>query len=261
MIAGAGGAKLATQVFERYRVSQTIVLDDLLLVENMVTLNPDTRKELISGNFDGKLSQILSNSTRESKEEWYIEAKRVLAILQEDSGATKSLQDVPIKEDEKEARRRSAITPYARLSTNAIPADVFQLLLRGYDVKVFSDDGSSRWMHIFVANDLGDVRCKRPNENFIKPKWIMKLHQIKAVNQGYDKHSPIHNSSEFYFKKLPKQELCFSIYGEHRVDGQRNFHILVDSVFMARRLYEGFLCLHNTYKKQMVDNLKREQGE
>jgi len=160
-----------------------------------------------------------------------------------------------------EAKRRPSASPFVKIVQNSIPADVYQLLTRGYDVKVFTEDGSSRWMHIFVANDLSDIRCKRPNENFIKPKWIMKLYQLKNVTFGFDKSSPIRSSSDFFFKKLPKQELCFALFGEHRVDGQRNFHVLVDSAFMARRLFEGFQALHNIYKKQLVDNLKRDQPE
>lgn len=254
------GPELACKVFERYRVSQVIFLDDLLLVENLVTLHPECRKDFIAQNFDGKLGQLLHTSQREAKEEWYIEAKRVLGILQEDV-TPRNLQDIPVKEDPADARRKPTATPFIKIPQNLLPADVYQLLTRGYDVKVFSENGSSRWMHIFVANDLSDIRCKRPNENFIKPKWILKLYQLKQVSPGYDKNSPIRSSSEFFFKKLPKQELCFALFGEHRVDGQKNFHVLVDSVFMARRLYEGFQALHAIYKKQLVDNLRKEQPD
>lgn len=234
-----------------------------MLIENIIVLTPESKKDFINKSFDGKLSQILITSSKESKEEWYIQAKRVLEILQEDSKVHKSLQDYPVLDDNEPGQkesitRKNTLSKGFSLPTNLIPQDVYQLLTRGYDVKVYSEDGSSRWMNIFIASDLSDIRCKRPTENFIKPKWILKIHHIKTINAGYDKNSPIRKSSDFYFKKLPKQELCIAIFGEYRIDGQKNFHILFDSAIMCNRIFEGFSYVHSMHKKFLLESLKRE---
>ena len=230
-----------------------------MFIENLVLVSEESKRKYIHDNFDERLNQLLQISKQDNKEEWFIEAKRVLEILQQDTNAENALQDTPVMEDEKDvAKRRITTAPLIRMSTGAIPVDIYQLLIRGCDVKTFSDDGTSRWMNIFVPTDLSDIRCKRLKENFIKPKWMMKLGHIRAIESGYDKNSPIYHSSEFYFRKLPKKELCFSVLGEHRADGVKNFHVLCDNSLMARRLFEGFSFLLSMYRRTLLENLKRE---
>jgi hypothetical protein len=256
IIAQQPSVEMTQLVFERHIGSPVVVLDDLTLVENLVLASPEAKMKYLHTNFDGRLAKVLEASKGDSKEEWFVEAKRVLEILQQDTNEEQSLQNTPVLESGVHQTKPSP--GQVVLSSSAFPLDMYQLLIRGYDVKVFTEDGSSRWMHVFVPKDMSDIRCKRLKENFIKPKWMMRVHQVRELKRGYDRSSPIYKSSEFFFRKLPKKEFCFTVFGDQPIDRVPNFHIMCDNSLIAKRLFEGLSHLVESYRTAAKRNLKRD---
>jgi hypothetical protein len=84
----------------------------------------------------------------------------------------------------------------------SIPPNIKKFLTQGRILRVYGDDKECRSMHVYLSNDMNDLRCKHPKENFVKQKWLMNIHQIKDVSQGYKKDSPIAKSGNL-FKKAP----------------------------------------------------------
>ncbi len=111
------------------------------------------------------------------------------------------------------------------------------------------DDGSRKSMHFFISKDLGDVKCKHPQEDFIKQKWIIPVHQIRDVIYGYNSDSPIAKRKSLFVKKCIPKDRCFAIYGPIMFDGPRNIHIECQGSTEAKMWFNKLQLLVKEYKK------------
>ena len=63
--------------------------------------------------------------------------------------------------------------------SETIPPNIKRFLTQGKVLRVYGDDKECRSMHVYLSNDMNDLRCKHPKENHVKQKWLMKIHHIK----------------------------------------------------------------------------------
>jgi hypothetical protein len=52
--------------------------------------------------------------------------------------------------------------------SNVLPPNIKKYLTQGKLLRVYGDDKIIRSMHVFLSNDLTDLKCKHPKENFVK---------------------------------------------------------------------------------------------
>ena len=96
---------------------------------------------------------------------------------------------------------------------------------------------------------MQDIKCKHPKERFVKQKWIMAVFKIKEFRYKYDKNSPIARSAGF-FRRAPKKEKCFAVFGPIEKQGNQNFHFLCESSFEAKKWVSYLKILVSEIKKK-----------
>lgn len=240
------GNDLACQVMDKHKTDETILLQDLLLMENLLRMTDESKPELLKLKADLRVEKIVAQ-TEQAEPDLHEQAKVVLDLLRD---------RVPDMDDHKSPDGKEDTPPIDDI-TKSVPLDVQKVLKQGRLLIVYGEDKVARSMHLFVSKDLLYIKCKHPKENFIKQKWIIPIHQVKDIRYGYDKESPIFKASGF-FKKAPKTEKCFAVFGPYTLDEQKNFHVVCDDAPTAKKWFESLTCLFNEYKKVLLANLTRK---
>ena len=240
------GNALACQVLDRHRTDEAVLLDDLVLVENLLRMTEDSKPELLRLKADQRVERVVAQ-TEQSEPDLHEQAKAVLRLLRDQA---------PEVDDPKGPEERGDAPPVDDI-TKSVPLDVQKLLKQGRLLIVYGEDRVARSMHLFVSKDLLYIKCKHPKENFIKQKWIVPLHQVKDIRYGYDKESPIFKASGF-FKKAPRPDKCFAVFGPYTLEDQKNIHVVCDDAPTAKKWFEALTCLFNEYKKVLLANLTRK---
>ena len=223
-------------------------MKDLTLMENMLRMTEDSKPELLKTKTDFKVERIV-NQTQTDEPDLHDQAETVLKLLRDQKPESPDDTKDPNQDDED-------VAPIDDI-TKAVPLDIQKILKQGRLLIVYGEDKVARSMHLFVSKDLLYIKCKHPKENFIKQKWIVPIHQVKDIRYGYDKESPIYKASGF-FKKAPKEEKCYAIFGPYTLEEQKNIHVVCDDAPTARKWYEALSCLFNEYKKVLLTNLTRK---
>lgn len=244
------GNEIADSLLQEYKGNEDVLLPTLILMENMIRMTQESKPEYLALKSDHKVEKIV-NATTGSHPELHDQAEVVLNLLRDLKNDKNEIIEENVPEQERE-RSDSGVHDIQK----AIPLDIQKILKQGRLLLVYGEDGVGRSMHLFVSKDLLYIKCKHPKENFIKQKWIIPLHQVKNIQYGYDKDSPIAKTSGF-FKKAPKSEKCFAIFGPLTLDDYKNFHVVCDDAPTAKKWHEYLSYLFNEYKKILVNNLKK----
>jgi hypothetical protein len=245
------GNQLADAALSRYRDDEAMLMPTLVFMENMLRMDPDSKPELLATKTDFKVEKIVE-ATADGQPELHEQAQTVLNLLRDIKQEKNEVEDEPAAETPDQAADNSV-----QDIQKAIPMDIQKILKQGRLLLVYGEDKVCRSMHLFVSKDLLYIKCKHPKENFIKQKWIMPIHQVKDIKYGYDKDSPIVKASGF-FKKAPKVEKCFAIFGPLKYDEYQNFHVVCDDAATAKKWHESLSFLFNEYKKILVNNLRKK---
>lgn len=246
------GNQLADAAVSRHRDDESVLMPALGLMENMLRMDGDSKAELLAAKTDFKVEKIV-NATVDGQPELNQQAQTVLNLLRDLKPEKQEVPDEPTADTPEQASPDNSTQDIQR----TIPMEMQKILKQGRLLLVYGEDRVCRSMHLFVSKDLLYIKCKHPKENFIKQKWIMPIHQVKDIKYGYDKDSPIVKASGF-FKKAPKPEKCFAIFGPLKYDEYQNFHVVCDDAATARKWYECLSFLFNEYKKILVNNLRKK---
>lgn len=256
------GNKLAHEILKKYISSESIINQNLILMENMIRMHKGSKSEYLSLKTDDKVENIVETTDPEMQKELNSQAITVLNLLRDkkfEEMKISEIQDEPIDEEtsQNEENNLNSVPPQEDKDLEKLlPPDVQKFLKQGRILRVYGEDGVCRSMHFFLSKDMTDLKCKHPRENFVKQKWIIPIHQVKEVKYGYDKkRSPIAKSASF-FRRAPKAEKCFAVFGPTLIDGPRNFHLLCDNSFDARKWFDYLMLVLTEYNKCIVNNLR-----
>lgn len=249
------GNQLADRVLDAHKTSEPILLNDLILMENMIRMHPESKPEFLAMKTDFKVENIVMTTDKKTQEELHNQAVVVLELLR-DKQVDQEEGDNPVQDENAEEVKETPNNE-AQDIQKTVPMHIQKFLKQGRILQVYGEDGVCRSMHFFVSKDLSDIKCKHPKENFIKQKWIIPIHQVKEIKYGYDKKSPIAKSGSF-FRRAPAAEKCFAVFGPLLLEGPKNFHVECENAAEAKRWFEYLTYLHSEYKKVLVMNLKRD---
>jgi hypothetical protein len=244
------GNILSDNVLNKYRNNEDVLLPDLQFMENMIRMESETKPELLGLKTDFKVEKIV-DQTAEEQPELHQQADTVLKLLRDQKADKTDVPDEPTQDSDDKSDASSTDI------SKAIPMDIQKTLKQGRLLLVYGEDRVCRSMHLFVSKDLLYIKCKHPTENFVKQKWIMPIHQVKDIKYGYDKESPIVKASGF-FKKAPKPEKCFAVFGPLKLEEYQNFHVVCDDAATAKKWFDALSFLFNEYKKILVNNLRKK---
>ena len=255
------GNELADKILKKYISSESIINQNLLLMENMIRMNTESKPEYLSLKTDDKVENIIETTDPEMQRELNSQAVIVLDLLRDKKFVDINMSEIPDEEyeskfEDDKKNEEPLQAPEPDNLEKLLPPDVQKFLKQGRILRVYGEDGVCRSMHFFLSKDMADLKCKHPRENFVKQKWIIPIHQVKEVKYGYDKKkSPIAKSASF-FRRAPKAEKCFAVFGPILIDGPRNFHLLCDNSFDARKWFDYLTLVLNEYNKCIVNNLR-----
>lgn len=252
------GDELASTILNKYLSSELILLEDLGLMENMIRMHEESKPLYLSLKADDKVEKVVMTTDKNTQKELHQQAVTVLELLRDKKVEDGQKEKYPNEDDDKDpvARRRSDLDDPNNLE-KLLPPDIQRFLKQGRILRVYGEDAVCRSMHFFLSNDMADIKCKHPKENFVKQKWIIPIHQVKEIKYGYDKKSPIANAGNM-FNKPPAPEKCFSVIGPILLDGPKNFYVVCSNSFEAKRWYDYLTLVFNEYKKVLVQNLKQD---
>jgi hypothetical protein len=260
------GNKVSDKVLKSYMSHSKIVLKDLVLMENMIRLKDEgeSKRELLELGTDFLVEKVVDTTDQLTQEELNKQAKIVLELLRdkkleeiEQEDENEDLNDV----EEAEEEPQKALNPNKSSSIkNSIPIDIQQFLTQGKILTLHGEDKVKRTMHFFLSSDLSDLKCKKPREDTVKPKWIIPIHKVKKIRYRYDDKSPIAKSGGF-FRKAPSKEKCFAVFGPETIEGPKNFHFECGNNERARQWYSYLTLVHNEYLSKKAKKLKGEDIE
>lgn len=232
------------------------MIHSLTLVENLVWVSSDIKTKLVESGFDQKLAQFVHKSKADDKEDWFKRSEGVVRLLQSRDSQESMLQNTPLVEQINQ-KSRSGVANQVKVDQTLLQTERYQLLVKGCDVKLYSEHGKGHWVSLFVLRDLSEIRCKRLGEDWVREKWVMKMQNVRVVQRGFDQNSPIRNSSEFFFRKLPSEGLCFAVLGEFRSEGTRNFHFVCENQPVCQQWFEGLSLLVKVAKEEVKRRTER----
>ena len=263
------GNKLADRILKKYLSSERITIENLNLMENMLTMNKESKPEYLDMKTDFKVENIIETTDKDTQREIHNKAIDVLNLLRDKKFKEIDISEMPESddqdEDEEEIFKNSEQKKEKKDTKDTLekklPMDLQKFLKRGQILRVYGEDKVCRSMHFFLSKDMIDLKCKHPKENFVKQKWIIPIHQIKEVKYGYDKKSPIARSASF-FRKAPSSEKCFAVFGPLTIDGDgvKNFHCLCSNSYNARKWFDYITLVVTEYKNLLKQNLKKNRN-
>ena len=262
------GNKLTDHIITKYLSSEKITMESLKLMENMLTMNEESKPEYLLLKTDLKVENIIETTDIDTQREIHEKAIIVLNLLRDKKFKEINLSELresTITEEQpktaKEAEKPLQKAEKKDTLENKLPMDLKKFLKRGQILRVYGEDKVCRSMHFFLSKDMVDLKCKHPKENFVKQKWIIPIHQIKEVKYGYDKKSPIARSASF-FRKAPLPEKCFAVFGPITIDGAgvKNFHCLCTNSFNARKWFDYLKLVVSEYKELLKKNMTKNRN-
>ena len=252
------GNELASNIINKYLSSEAILYDDLCLMENMIRMHNESKPEYLALKADDQVEKIVKTTDKTTQKQLHEEAVVVLELLRDKKVEEEDHNEFPVEHEDVNNRKRKRDDVYETKDLeNLIPPDAQRFLKQGRILRIYGEDGVCRSMHFFLSNDMTDIKCKHPKENFVKQKWIIPIHQVKEIKYGYDKKSPIAKSGSI-FNKPPPPDKCFSVMGPILLDGPKNFYCVCSNSFEAKRWFDYLTLIYNEYKKVVAQNLKQD---
>lgn len=253
------GNDLANKVLKKYISSEPILYDNLCLMENMIRMHSESKPEYLAMKSDDIVERVVMTTDKTTQKNLRDEAVVVLELLRDKKVDEDENMDYPVEENSRfnENNNESSNAIDSCNLERLLPPDIQKFLKAGRILRVYGEDGICRSMHFFLSNDMNDIKCKHPKENFVKQKWIIPIHQVKEIKYGYDKKSPIAKSSTL-FKKAPAADKCFSVIGPIMLDGPKNFYVVCSNNFEAKKWFDYLTLVMNEYRKIQALNLKQD---
>lgn len=256
----AGGNALADRTLDKHLSNEAIVYQDLLLMENMIRMNRESKPEYLALKADDKVENIVLTSDKVKQKELHDQAVVVLELLRDKKVEDLGDSQIPNEPAEEKPRASAAKADRKDFIENndlekLVPLDKQKFLKQGRILMVYGEDAVCRSMHFFVSKDMNDLKCKHPKENFVKQKWIIPIYQVKEIKHGYDKKSPIARSGTL-FTKPPPPDRCFAVFGPIELEGPKNFHFVCENETDARRWVDYLNHVLAEYRKIVAANLK-----
>lgn len=259
------GNELSDKILKKYMSYSKIVLATLYFMENMIRLKDydESKQKLLKMETDKLVEKIVDTTDPDTQPKLNKQARVVLELLRNEKKEIMEIEDLEKSELEQLEKKPKVLNTYRETRPeflhNQIPIDVQRFLKQGKILTLYGEDKVKRTMHFFLSSDLTDLKCKKPKEDNVKPKWIIPLHKIKKIKYGYNKTSPIAKSGGF-FRKAPSNDRCFAVYGPETLDGPKNFHFECGSAERARQWFSYLTMVHNEYLSNKASKLKAEKN-
>jgi hypothetical protein len=258
------GNEFADKVLNKYMSHSKIMFANLLFMENMIRLkdHDESKEKLLELKSDILVEKIVDTTDPETQAKLNKQAHIVLELLRNKKKEIMEIEELEKSELEDLEKKPKVLNTYRETRPefmhSQIPIDVQRFLRQGKILTLYGEDRVKRTMHFFLSSDLTDLKCKKPKEDSVKPKWIIPLHKIKKIKYGYNKSSPIAKSGGF-FRKAPSNDRCFAVYGPETLDGPKNFHFECGSAERARQWFSYLTMVHNEYLSNKASKLKGAQ--
>jgi hypothetical protein len=258
------GNELSDKILKKYMSHSRIVMANLLFMENMIRLkdNNESKDRLLELKTDILVEKVADTTDPDTQPKLNKQAHIVLELLRNEKKEIMELEELEKSELQDLEGKPKVINTYRdtrpEFLHNQIPIDVQRFLRQGKILTLYGEDCVKRTMHFFLSSDLSDLKCKKPKEDSVKPKWIIPLHKIKKIKYGYNDTSPIAKSGGF-FRKAPSNDRCFAVYGPETLDGPKNFHFECGSADRARQWFSYLTLVHNEYLSGKAAKLKGQQ--
>ena len=260
-----GGCPLSHKLLEKYMSHSRVVFQTLLFMENLIQLKNDksTKTHLLEQESDILVEKVVDTTDPDTQAKLNKQAIVVLNLLRDKKFEIMKEENLDdLNQGEEEINLSDDDAPKKNKNdnlTHRIPIDVQMFLKQGKILTLYGEDGVRRTMHFFLSSDLTDLKCKKPKEDTVKPKWIIPIHQVKQIYRGYEKRSVIDRSGGF-FRKKPSKDRCFCVYGPETLDGPRNFHFECGSKERAQQWFYFLNLVYTEYKSNKALNMTGEIG-
>lgn len=255
------GNELSDRILKKYMSHSRTVMANLLFMENMIRLkdNDESKELLLELKTDLLVEKVTDTTDPDTQPKLNQQAHVVLELLRNKKAEIMEIEDLEKSELQDLEKKPKVLNTYRdtrpEFLHNQIPIDVQRFLRQGKILTLYGEDCVKRTMHFFLSSDLSDLKCKKPKEDNVKPKWIIPLHKVKKIKYGYNKDSPIAKSGGF-FRKAPSNDRCFAVYGPETLDGPKNFHFECGSAERARQWFSHLTLVHNEYLSGKASKLK-----
>ena len=129
-----------------------------------------------------------------------------------------------------------------------IPPECRNFLTSGRQVKIINNNGDVKQMQLIFSQDLMKVSAKKIKSNLPpKPKYIIDTLTIKKVLKGHG--TDAFQKSKGMFRKVPPQEICFSIIGPTSIEGTKSLNVECESEKEVDKWIKYIQIVINYFKK------------